>query len=110
MVSDSSRPPWRAGGLALDAVVTDPPYGIREPTTRVGAKKEDAAAIPEELAAWHIPQKVMTDWRLVSWVILMSDAQKVEYGVRELYVDLLNFSARHLVPGGRLAFWMPVNR
>ena len=64
---------------------------IREPTTKVGAKKEDAAAIPEELALRHIPQKV-------------------EYGVREIYVDLLNFSARHLVPGGRLAFWMPVNR
>ena len=64
---------------------------IREPTTKVGAKREDAAAIPEELAAWHIPQKV-------------------EYGVREIYVDLLNFSARHLVPGGRLAFWLPVNR
>ena len=67
VVSDSSRPPWRAGGLALDAVVTDPPYGIREPTTRVGAKREEAAAIPEELAAWHIPQKVTTaNWSLVT--------------------------------------------
>ena len=64
---------------------------IREPTTKVGSKREEAAAIPEELALAHIPQKV-------------------EYGVREIYVDLLNFSARHLVPGGRLAFWLPVNR
>ena len=37
-------------------------------------------------------------------------APKVEYGVREIYVDLLNFSARHLATGGRLAFWLPVNR
>ena len=37
VVSDSSRPPWRISesggngskGLILDAVLTDPPYGIR---------------------------------------------------------------------------------
>ena len=36
VVSDSSRPPWRlcntdgdGKGLMLDAVLTDPPYGIR---------------------------------------------------------------------------------
>ena len=36
VVSDSSRPPWRIcksgaddKGLMLDAVLTDPPYGIR---------------------------------------------------------------------------------
>ena len=36
VVSDSSRPPWRTSesggngkGLMLDAVLTDPPYGIR---------------------------------------------------------------------------------
>ena len=56
----------------------------------MGAKRDDVS-IPEDLALKHIPQKV-------------------EYGVRQIYVDLLNFSARHLATGGRLAFWLPVNR
>ncbi len=54
-VCDSSRPPWRFKGL--DAIVTDPPYGIREPTTRVGTTKEEVV-ITEEQLPHHIPQKV----------------------------------------------------
>ena len=39
------------------AIVTDPPYGIREPTFKVGTNK-DNVIIAEEHLAHHIPQKV----------------------------------------------------
>jgi tRNA (guanine10-N2)-methyltransferase len=33
-VCDAALPPWRETEGLLDAVITDPPYGIREPTAR----------------------------------------------------------------------------
>ena len=42
VVSDASKPSWKKGTY-FDAVITDPPYGIRESTRRTGSQKE----IPE---------------------------------------------------------------
>ncbi|XP_059797252.1 tRNA (guanine(10)-N2)-methyltransferase homolog isoform X5 [Balaenoptera ricei] len=39
LVSDASKPSWRKGTY-FDAVITDPPYGIRESTRRTGSQKE----------------------------------------------------------------------
>ena len=45
--------PW------LDCIITDPPYGIREGTTKVGTDKDYSnSSIPEELLSQHYPQKV----------------------------------------------------
>ena len=71
--------------------VTDPPYGIREPTSKVGSTKEQVEAIPEEYLDNHIPQKI-------------------DYGLGDIFVDLLAFANLHMACKGRLAFWMPVNR
>ncbi len=35
---------------------------------------------------------------------------KIEYGMGELYLDLMNFAASHLESEGRLVFWVPVIR
>ena len=41
ITSDFSLSPWIKDRPWLDAVVTDPPYGIRERTTKVGTVKEN---------------------------------------------------------------------
>lgn len=88
IVADSSLPLW-VHGFELDAIITDPPYGIREPTERVGSHK--IPQITEEQAAKHIPSKI-------------------DYGHDHLYQDLLHFAARHLVLGGRLVTFVPFFR
>ncbi|XP_048009461.1 tRNA (guanine(10)-N2)-methyltransferase homolog isoform X2 [Megalobrama amblycephala] len=47
MVSDASKPVWRKNAQ-FDAIVTDPPYGIRESTRRTGSHK-DIIKPPEDL-------------------------------------------------------------
>ena len=89
IVADASSNPW-TDKLKFDAIVTDPPYGIREPTAKVGTTKaETDIDIPDPQA--HIPQKI-------------------EYGLGNIFVDLLAFANSHLTLNGRLAFWFPVNR
>ena len=91
IAGDSSLSPWRDQEW-LDCVITDPPYGIREGTTRVGTAKDYSNhAIPEEYLDNHIPEKVT-------------------YSLHQLLTDLLNFSARSLRVGGRLVYWLPVIR
>ena len=48
-------------------------------------------AIPEQYLSCHYPQKV-------------------SYSLEHLLADLLNFSGRCLVVGGRLVYWLPVIR
>ena len=67
-------------------------YGIRERTIRVGIEKDySPEAIPEQYLDCHYPQKV-------------------SYSLEHLLADLLNFSGRCLVVGGRLVYWLPVIR
>eukprot|EP00092_Neocalanus_flemingeri_P091898 GFUD01116592.1.p1 GENE.GFUD01116592.1~~GFUD01116592.1.p1 ORF type:complete len:464 (-),score=155.06 GFUD01116592.1:133-1524(-) len=91
IAGDFSQSPWRDQPW-LDCVVTDPPYGIREGTTRVGTEKDfSTTSIPEEYLDTHVPEKVA-------------------YTLQQLVTDLLNFSARSLRVGGRLVYWLPVIR
>ena len=71
--------------------MTDPPYGIREPASKVGSTKDQIEAIPDEYLDNHIPQKI-------------------DYGLGDIFVDLMAFANLHMLVKGRLAFWMPVNR
>lgn len=48
VVCDASRPPWHVRGR-LGAIVCDPPYGIREPTTRNGVMKKSLRAVKRQL-------------------------------------------------------------
>ena len=98
IVADASNPPYCENlGTFFDSIITDPPYGIREPAERVGTKRRDSLEhpgeykVPEEYLPCHIPQKI-------------------DYDLGNIYTDLLEFASRHLVPGGRLVFWIPVNR
>ena len=74
--------------LVLDAIICDPPYGIRESSLQTGSDKPNCQ-VPEECLAIHIPQKV-------------------HYNLGTLVNNLLNFCAKHLKLNGRVAFWMPI--
>uniref|UniRef100_A0A3B5MKW3 tRNA (guanine(10)-N(2))-methyltransferase TRMT11 n=1 Tax=Xiphophorus couchianus TaxID=32473 RepID=A0A3B5MKW3_9TELE len=89
MVSDASKPVWRNTAL-FDAIITDPPYGIRESTRRTGSHK-DTIKSPDGYAESHVP---------------VSQA----YHLSDIFTDLLSFSAHHLVLGGRLVYWLPVHK
>nr|CAD7572524.1 unnamed protein product [Timema californicum] len=114
VVADAALPMWRAD-FKLDAVITDrtvrygqscevrkttttnssdltqhplpAPYGIREAAERIGSAK--SYTISEHHLPGHIPSKV-------------------EYGLPNIYMDLLSFAARHLRVGGRLVSWVPI--
>uniref|UniRef100_A0A7N6A6Z0 tRNA (guanine(10)-N(2))-methyltransferase TRMT11 n=1 Tax=Anabas testudineus TaxID=64144 RepID=A0A7N6A6Z0_ANATE len=90
MVSDASKPVWREAAL-FDAIITDPPYGIRESTRRTGSNKEITKPTEGIYVESHVP---------------VSQA----YHLSDIFTDLLNFSAHHLVMGGRLVYWLPVYR
>ncbi|XP_053970660.1 tRNA (guanine(10)-N2)-methyltransferase homolog [Hylaeus volcanicus] len=89
VVSDFSVPLWRSD-MYVDAIITDPPYGIREATEKIGTTKSNPV-IEEHQASSHIPSKV-------------------GYGLPEIYRDLLSFSAKHLKTNGRLVCWFPLFR
>ncbi|XP_070305951.1 tRNA (guanine(10)-N(2))-methyltransferase homolog isoform X3 [Odocoileus virginianus] len=87
LVSDASKPSWRKGTY-FDAIITDPPYGIRESTRRTGSQKEIPKGI-EKCPESHVPVSL-------------------NYHLSDMFFDLLNFSAETLVLGGRLVYWLPV--
>ncbi len=93
LVADSSSPCLRDTPTPLfDAIVSDPPYGIREGAKKIGDGKagSDSAAkpVPDELRDTHIPRSE-------------------QYALGRVYCDLVAFAMRYLVVGGRLVFWMP---
>uniref|UniRef100_A0A8D0GCG2 tRNA (guanine(10)-N(2))-methyltransferase TRMT11 n=1 Tax=Sphenodon punctatus TaxID=8508 RepID=A0A8D0GCG2_SPHPU len=87
LVSDASQAIWRKRML-FDAVITDPPYGIRESTRRTGLQKEVVRSIEGG-----------TENRI---------SVSSNYHLSDLFFDLLNFAAQYLVMGGRLVYWLPV--
>lgn len=89
IVSDFSLPLWRED-LQFDSIITDPPYGVREPTEKIGIERDNYSLSDTHLEN-HIPAKV-------------------DYGLPHIYCDLLNFSARYLRLGGRLVCWYPLVR
>lgn len=59
---DNASPPWRRTVPIFDAVITDPPYGIREPTEKVGTTRANPE-IPKEYLDTHFPQKVSSNFK-----------------------------------------------
>ncbi|KAM8946538.1 tRNA (guanine(10)-N(2))-methyltransferase TRMT11 [Pelodytes ibericus] len=88
LLSDASKPIWRKGPL-FDAIITDPPYGIRESTRKTGTQKEIIKT--ESFQDSHVPVQL-------------------NYHLSDIFSDLLNFAAEYLVIGGRLVYWLPVYR
>lgn len=88
----SLTPSWgrhfRPGGCMFDAIVCDPPYGIRAGARKAGSRKSDVKVVPTDIRVKHIPQTQ-------------------PYAVEDVLVDLLDLAAQNLRLGGRLVFLLP---
>lgn len=94
LACDHAHPVWESlsGRTFFDAIVCDPPYGVRAGARKIGKKNK---AIRREL---HHPKPK----QIVSRV-----PQCVSYSIQEVCRDLLAFAARMLNLNGRLVYWLP---
>lgn len=79
--ADSSKPPWKQCP-AFDAIVCDPPYGVRARSRTAGSKTSNLAYVPDTN----------------------------QYEGKQLVADLLDLAAAVLRVGGRLVFLLPTER
>lgn len=95
--ADNNAPPWRSSlNEVFDAIICDPPYGVRAGGRKSGGRKllkgaKGPYTIPEDKRKDHIPSTA-------------------PYMFAECVHDLLNMAARLLVMNGRLVFFYPVAR
>lgn len=95
--ADNNSPPWRSDVCEMfDAIICDPPYGVRAGGRKSGGRKmlngqRDAYVIPEEMKKDHIPSTA-------------------PYTLVECVHDLFDMAARLLVMGGRLVYFFPAAR
>ncbi|KAJ1797139.1 hypothetical protein LPJ59_003325 [Coemansia sp. RSA 2399] len=94
-VFDVCRNPWRSGPL-FDAIVTDPPYGVRAGAKRLGRKN---GTVPEH--SFTIVDGVENHKRSDYY------PPTVAYEMSDVISDLLELAAEKLVVGGRLVYWLP---
>lgn len=85
LVSDVTRSPFKPN-VTIDAIVSDPPYGIRECSEKIGLRQNQK---PIKNHPVRYPSKT-------------------NYHLSDLLQDLLSIAARHLTIGGRLVYFQPV--
>ncbi|KAF8052028.1 hypothetical protein N665_1625s0003 [Sinapis alba] len=94
---DNNLPPWRSGLKKIfDAIICDPPYGVRAGGRISGGRKilrgtVDPYTVPDDKRTDHIPSTGA-------------------YSLVECVHDLFHLAARMLVMKGRLVFFFPVLR
>jgi tRNA (guanine10-N2)-methyltransferase len=128
LVADFSTK-YLKNNFKFDAIITDPPYGIREKTKKIGNKKNkrnklkinhnlnennnenntkiknsssassDLEESDDELDKSNNETSKLTDFH---------PPQHTNYMLGEIFHDLLDFSAEHLNENGRLTFWVPI--
>ncbi|OAP60761.1 hypothetical protein AYL99_05763 [Fonsecaea erecta] len=122
LTSDLTNTPFRcaattlksSGGRWLDGIVCDPPYGVREGLKVLGTKlrqsRIEAAAINGDVSGHSETSNRLTEI-LVNGVPAHTlpgyIPPKKPYSFARMLDDILDFAARTLVDGGRVAFWMP---
>ncbi|KAL5524093.1 hypothetical protein ACEPAG_8266 [Sanghuangporus baumii] len=94
---DITRNPLRCGGL-FDAIITDPPYGVRAGAKRLGWKSTNKKAGREPKPEYEEAQRKA----LIGYVPPMQP-----YELSELVSDLVQWARYLLRPGGRLVFFLP---
>jgi len=92
---DVTQHPWRSGSL-FDAIVTDPPYGIRAGAKRLGRKKT------REMVTERVQTSMAERGTDQSYI-----PPTKPYELSELVSDLVLFSRAMLKPRGRLVFFLP---
>ncbi|ORZ02391.1 S-adenosyl-L-methionine-dependent methyltransferase [Syncephalastrum racemosum] len=93
LVFDVCHHPWRVDNW-LDAIVTDPPYGVRAGAKTLGRKDGKPLAMRTYDG---VPMHTREDYY----------PPTKPYEMSEVLDDLLEFSSRQLRVGGRLVYWLP---
>ncbi len=94
----------------FDAIICDPPYGIREKAKKIGDKDKTNDDDHDVLNKNEIEKDSLNEKHSESvsekfnWLALKT----TKYMLGEIFNDLLNFAGKHLKESGRLTFWMPV--
>ncbi|SHO75771.1 Similar to S.cerevisiae protein TRM11 (Catalytic subunit of adoMet-dependent tRNA methyltransferase complex) [Malassezia sympodialis ATCC 42132] len=100
-VFDMTQSPWRApfrqGAGLFDAIVTDPPYGVRAGAKRLGRRNVVDQRDEPYIMADGTPAHTRPDYL----------PPTKPYHLSELIDDLLAYANALLRPGGRLVFWLP---
>lgn len=98
-VSDLTNTPLRevpgVNKRVFDAIVCDPPYGVREGLKVLGSKRPEREKGP--LIMNGSLRHTQPDYV----------PPKRPYSFNSMMNDILHFAAIHLVTGGRLCMWMP---
>ncbi|KAH9839294.1 tRNA guanosine-2'-O-methyltransferase [Rhodofomes roseus] len=94
---DVTRNPWRCGEL-FDAIITDPPYGVRAGAKRLGRKARPDKA-PRPKPAEPFSSKRPDDEPYIP--------PTMPYELSSLVVDLVLLARYLLRPRGRLVFFLP---
>ncbi|KAJ6609865.1 RNA methylase [Mycena sp. CBHHK59/15] len=94
---DVTRNPWRRGDL-FDAIVTDPPYGVRAGAKRLGRKKELSEAQKTAIEEHHLSSRTKNEPYI---------PPTKPYELSNLTADLVVLARYLLKPGGRLVFFLP---
>ena len=95
LVADLTNTPLRTD-RCLDAILCDPPYGVREGLKVLGSAKP---ALKDEILLRDGTPAHLSDSYL---------PPKKPYSFTRMLDDVLDFSASMLVNDGRLCMWMPV--
>jgi len=113
-VSDLTNTPIRQTPF-IDAIVCDPPYGVREGLKVLGNRDPEKGKEPVirngVLRHLYVPRDHL--YHYYSRVLITGHRQddyvppKRPYSFLTMLDDIMQFAADHLVPDGRLCFWMP---
>ncbi|GAA5992743.1 hypothetical protein JCM10908_006911 [Rhodotorula pacifica] len=97
---DMTQHPWRTGEL-FDAIVTDPPYGVRAGAKRLGREEGEREVLPK-----IIPGREQEGYhhQFHDYV-----PPSVGWPMEEVISTLITYALYLLRPGGRLVFFLPTD-
>ncbi|KIV88945.1 hypothetical protein PV10_08571 [Exophiala mesophila] len=98
----------------LDGIVSDPPYGVREGLKVLGLRRpnpQPESDGPDGSLSPCPPPPFVPPIHMIDGVLAYKRPDyippKRPYSFDRMLDDILDFAARTLVDGGRIAFWMP---
>ncbi|GAA5877044.1 hypothetical protein JCM3774_006885, partial [Rhodotorula dairenensis] len=92
--------PWRTGEL-FDAIVTDPPYGVRAGAKRLGREEGEREVLPQIIAG---REHEGYHHQFHDYV-----PPSVGWPMEEVISTLITYALYLLRPGGRLVFFLPTD-
>ncbi|OLY83553.1 tRNA (guanine(10)-N2)-methyltransferase [Smittium mucronatum] len=98
-VSDITKLPFRPSAFpCINAIITDPPYGVRAGAKKLGRKSGNVATKSLQLVdGGETPNHLRADYY----------PPTCEYEMSDVILDLLSLANNLLTTGGRLVFWLP---